>query len=154
MRTSTRRGAALALAGTMLAGTAALTGAGPASATAAQCSGGANGFIDISDSASGTNAVSPINMGYGVTLSLQYGTVSGAQRGWAKINGALATQDQVWMNYSTNGGASVAIQCGPFTAGTKTSKTTAAKRTSSSSSIRFQACARGYLLPQRCTPWW
>ncbi len=49
------------------------------------------------------------------------------------------------MDWTTNGGSSW-LQCGPFTVGTTgTSKTSAAKTTSTSSSYKFRACAQ----PQR-----
>jgi hypothetical protein len=132
--------------------------AGPAttaSASAAACEGGANGFIDISDDLSG-NVARSLYLGAGVTITLQYGNVAGAQRGWAKISGSTLNGDLVWMDWTTNGGASW-LQCGPFVVdrGNGTSKTSAAKRTSSSTSYKFRAC--GKLLggsTTKCTTWW
>jgi Cu/Ag efflux protein CusF len=132
--------------------------AGPATsahATAADCSGGANGFIDISDDASGS-VVRSVDMGAGRAVTLQHGTIRGLDRGWAKISGTTVNGDLVWMDWTTNNG-STWLQCGPFAVnrGPGTSKTSAAKATSSSSSYRFRAC--GYLKnagQTKCTSWW
>ncbi|MFF7333675.1 hypothetical protein [Streptomyces sp. NPDC008150] len=126
-----------------------------AHATAADCTGGRNAFIDISDDASGTT-VRTIDMGYGRTVTLHYGLIAGAQRGWAKINGSTVNGDEVWMDWTRNGGTSW-LQCGPFAVdrGPATSKTSAAKTTSVSSDYRFRAC--GHLkngAPTKCTTWW
>jgi hypothetical protein len=103
------------------------------------CEGGANGFIDISDSLSGTVQRS-VNMGFGVTVTLQSGTVAGAQRGWAKIGGSTLSGDLVWMDFTKNNWASW-IQCGPFAVGSDNhTKTSAAQRTSSSTAWQFRAC--------------
>jgi hypothetical protein len=152
-QTGVRRGATMAAAGLMLAGGMAVTGAPPASATAAQCEHGANGFVDIPDTLSGTVQRS-VSLGAGVTVTLQSGTVSGHQRGWAKISGSTFPGDLVWMDWTTNGGASW-LQCGPFSVGgfNKT-KTSAAKTTSSSSTYQFRACGTGVGLANRCTSWW
>ncbi|MEW2569238.1 hypothetical protein [Streptomyces sp. NPDC047070] len=130
--------------------------AASAHATAADCSGGAAGFIDISDDRSGT-VVRSRDMGAGRTVTLEYGTIAGAQRGWAKISGTTVNNDLVWMDWTTNGGSSW-LQCGPFAVdrGPGTSKTSAAKNTMDVSGYQFRAC--GYLKnagQTKCTsPWW
>ncbi|MGP4052337.1 hypothetical protein [Streptomyces sp. 2A115] len=132
--------------------------AGPATsahATAADCEGGANGFIDISDDASGS-VVRSVDMGAGRAVTLHRGNIRGLDRGWAKISGTTVNGDLVWMDWTTNNG-STWLQCGPFAVnrGAGTSKTSAAKTTSSSSSYRFRAC--GYLKnagQTKCTSWW
>jgi len=132
--------------------------AGPATsahATAADCEGGRNGFIDISDDLSGS-VVRSVDMGAGRSVTLQHGNVSGAQRGWAKISGTTVNGDLVWMDWTTDNGSSW-LQCGPFAVnrGPGTSKTSAAKTTSSVASYRFRAC--GYLRnagQTKCTSWW
>ncbi|MFE7973925.1 hypothetical protein [Streptomyces shenzhenensis] len=132
--------------------------AGPAtwaSAAAADCQGGRNGFVDISDDASGT-VVRSVDMGAGRSVTLHYGSVTGAQRGWAKISGTTVNGDLVWMDWTTDNG-STWLQCGPFAVdrGPGTSKTSAAKTTSTSANYRFRAC--GYLKnagQTKCTSWW
>lgn len=150
LRAMTAMGAAVALASAGLA----LTGPATAHATEADCTGGANGFSYIPYNKSGTDARA-VSMGYGVTVRLQYGTVAGVQQGWARIDGATLAGDQVWMDWSQNGGASW-LQCGPFTVKSPNSPdTSAAKRTSSSTSYKFRAC--GDLIgvgETRCTDWW
>src|SRR6266516_6314372 len=132
MRTVRAIVATMAAALLVSAGLVAANPAHPAFATTAQCSGGANGFVDISDSLTGTNASTsnnPMNNidGFGVNAALQFGTVAGAQRGWAHLWGATIPGDQVWMNWSEDGGHTVHIQCGPWTvASDGMSKTSAA----------------------------
>ncbi|WP_406446360.1 hypothetical protein OHB00_02840 [Streptomyces sp. NBC_00631] len=160
---------AMVVAAFVAAGTAALsmpsaqavTGSAQVTpASAAQCEGGANGFVDISDSLSGTiPGPAGSYKRYGQTghvrITLEYGTVSGAQRGWAKIDGGTFPGDRVWMDRTQDGG-STWLQCGPFTVGSNgASKTSAAKNTSGSSLWRFRACGdftgeSGYV----CTNWW
>ncbi|MEU8777112.1 hypothetical protein [Streptomyces sp. NPDC048606] len=144
-------GAALALA----AGLVVVGPAGSAAATAADCANGANGFVDISDDLSGRVARS-VDMGHGRTLTLQYGSVNGAERGWAKLGGSTQNGDLVWMDWTNDGGRTW-LQCGPFAAdrGAGRSKTSAAKTTSSAATYKFRACAR-LTSPDvgRCTTWW
>jgi len=164
MRTARTIVATIAAALLVSAGMVAASPAHPALATAAQCSGGANGFVDISDSLTGTNAsVSGNPMthldGLNVNAALQFGTVAGAQRGWAHIWGSTINGDQVWMDWSEDGGSTVHVRCGPWVVGsTGMSKTSAAKATSSSNLRRFRACARlmfaAGLGPTHCTGWW
>ena len=122
--------------------------------TAAQCENGANGFIDISDSLVGTRVKPILDLGSGVSVTLESGTVAGAQRGWARIHGSTIAGDQVWMDWTTNNGSSW-LQCGPFTVGfSGMSKTSAAKKTSSSTSYRFRACGRLVGSSSKCIIWW
>jgi len=119
------------------------------------CEFGANGFIDISDSRSGTVQRSA-SLGFGVTISVQSGTVSGLQRGWAKISGDTIVDDQIRMDWTIDAGAHIKVLCGPFSVGgLSQSKTSAAKTTSSSSSWQFRACGRlAGVTPYTCTSWW
>jgi Protein kinase domain/Bacterial Ig-like domain (group 2) len=123
-------------------------------ANAAACVNGANGFIDIPDTLSGTVQRS-VPLSPGVTVTLESGTVSGAVRGWAKIGGGTAAGDRVWMDWTTNAGASW-LQCGPFAVDRAgQSKTSAAKETNPSPRYQLRAC--GQLAgnqPIRCTSWW
>jgi hypothetical protein len=127
----------------MLAGLAAVAVPGSASATAADCAGGANGFVDIPDTLGGTD-VEDVRIG-NHWLYLNFGTVSGATRGWALLfEGSyepLQTNASVWLDWSQDGGKSW-IQCGPFfNSKGKTSITSAAKKTSSSPYWIFRAGA-------------
>lgn len=125
-----------------------------ASELASDCEAGANGFIDISDGLSGTVRRSA-DLGFNVLLTLESGSVSGATRGWAKISGATISGDQVWMDWTVDGGAHVKVQCGPFTVGgTGMSKTSAAKVTSSSPTYQFRACGHLAGFSSTCTSWW
>ncbi|MFI9824315.1 hypothetical protein ACIHFC_28220 [Streptomyces sp. NPDC052013] len=156
METRLRSGLASTVAALSLGlGLAVAVPAGSAHATAAQCQNGANGFIDISDDASGT-VVRSIDMGAGRTVTLHHGNIRGLQRGWAKISGTTVNGDLVWMDWTTNGGSKW-LQCGPFAVdrGPGTSKTSAAKTTSTDKNYRFRAC--GYLKnagQTKCTSWW
>ncbi len=136
--------------------TASFALAAPASAapeTAAECEGGANGFVDIPDNLTGEIVRGPIRIGP-IVVELHKGYVQGL-RGWARVRDSTAAGDMVWMDWTTNGGASW-TQCGPFFvqhAGQV--KTSAAQRTSSSPSWKFRAC--GYVTTTtavRCTDWW
>ncbi|MBV9688995.1 MAG: hypothetical protein JO202_04705 [Ktedonobacteraceae bacterium] len=122
--------------------------------TASDCEGGANGFVDISDSLSGTVQRS-VDMGAGVTVTLESGQVKGAQRGWAKISGQTLQNDQVWMDWTTDGG-STWLQCGPFYVDHDGySKTSAAKNTSSDPNYQFRACGSlAGVGDVKCTSWW
>jgi hypothetical protein len=120
---------------------------------ASDCENGANGFIDISDTLSGTIQRS-VALEFGLTVTLQSGTVSGAQRGWAKISGPTIANDLVWMDWTQNSG-STWLQCGPFSVdGTNLTKTSAAKTTSSLASYQFRACGRPVGGNSHCTSWW
>lgn len=120
---------------------------------ASDCENGANGFIDISDSLSGTVQRS-VALDFGLTATLQSGTVSGLQRGWAKISGPTIAGDLVWMDWTQNSG-STWLQCGPFSVdGTNLTKTSAAKTTSSLASFQFRACGRAVGGTSHCTSWW
>ncbi|MDH6128904.1 hypothetical protein [Kitasatospora sp. GP82] len=138
--------AALALgAGLLIVGPA----AGPALASAADCSGGANGFVDVSDNASGT--VQRSSFHDGDTISLQ----SAGGRGFAKLEGATTSSESVWMDWTRDGGRTW-LQCGPFQVdhGNGSSKTSAAKATSSDPNYRFRACALTADGVITCTNWW
>ncbi|GAA3761436.1 hypothetical protein GCM10022225_53850 [Plantactinospora mayteni] len=129
----------------------------PAPRTAADCERGANGFRDIPDTLRGTQAVAPVTLPGGPVVRLYYGTVAGAQRGWAMIDGGTFARDRVWLNWSLDGGANIHVQCGPFLVdATGSTKTSAAKTTSGNANYRFQACGQSfpYATPFQCTAWW
>jgi hypothetical protein len=120
------------------------------------CEGGRNGFVDIRDDLSGTVART-LHLGSNVTVTLEYGTVAGAQRGWAKISGSTSPGDQVWMDWTLDGGHSVHVKCGPFSVDAAGhSKTSAAQTTSSDPKWRFRACGKRPALgiDSQCTDWW
>jgi hypothetical protein len=150
-----RRWRALAMAVVAVLATAfvSVTTAAPAEAAPADCLNGANGFVNTPSSVPGAQTARSRSLGSGVSVELRYGTISGVQRGWARIVGAYVSTDRVWMDWSTNGGASW-IQCGPFDAGSR--QFTPAQRTSSSTQWVFRACGR--LIPPNtqslCTAWW
>lgn len=125
-----------------------------AQSSSGDCEGGANGFIDISDSLSGTVQRS-VDMGFGVTVTLQSGTVAGAQRGWAKISGSTLAGDLVWMDWTQNSWLNW-VQCGPFAVGSDGhTKTSAAQRTNSSNAWQFRACGNlaGIGVSKCTSPW-
>ena len=148
-----RMRAAVVVAG-VLAGTSVSGTMSPAHANAAACENGANGFAEIPGTLAGTVQRS-VSLSDGVTVTLESGSVSGATRGWARISGRTTVGDRVWMDWTTNGGASW-LQCGPFTVGSAgQSRTTAAKQTSSSPDYQFRACgALAGNQPVQCTSWW
>ncbi|MBA2806343.1 hypothetical protein E0500_002415 [Streptomyces sp. KM273126] len=157
MNTSLRRSLAATTATLALGLGIAVSGPVPAAhATAAECERGANGFVDISDDLGGREARA-VDLGGGVWVTLEYGQVSGAQRGWAKIRGSgTRNGDLVWMDWTTTGGNGW-LQCGPFSVdrGAGTSKTSAAKTTSSSPAYQFRACGKRLSVGQsKCTSWW
>ncbi|MBV9021109.1 MAG: hypothetical protein JO125_06815 [Chloroflexi bacterium] len=117
------------------------------------CGGGVNGFEDISDNASGTVERSA-DLGNGVFITLEVSDIRGTQRGWAKIHGNTQPGDQVWMDWTTDGG-STWIQCGPWPVNTAgDSKTSAAQRTDPSPSWRFRAGGNRAGMPSQVTDWW
>ncbi|AXK34877.1 hypothetical protein DVA86_21730 [Streptomyces armeniacus] len=156
MEIRVRRGLAASAAALSLGAGLSIAGpAAPAHASAADCEGGANEFVDISDDASGS-VVRSVDMGAGRSVTLHHGNIRGLNRGWAKISGTTVNGDLVWMDWTTNGGSRW-LQCGPFAVnrGPGTSKTSAAKTTSSLSTYKFRAC--GYLKnagQTKCTSWW
>lgn len=121
-----------------------------AHAAASDCTGGANGFVDISDSTSGTVRESVTRDGDTITLE----TISG--RGFAKLAGNTVNGvESVWMDWTQDGG-STWLQCGPFAVshGNGSSKTSASKAESSSSAWKFRACAYTADTAITCTNWW
>ena len=126
----------------------------PAAATAADCERGANGFIDIPNTLSGTQVGKPADEWAGRRITLEYTRRGGGTYGFARISGGLPDPaDSVWMDVSNNGGASW-IQCGPFAASQEVAVTSAAYPTSSSSQRKFRACGRIWVDAVLCTPWW
>ncbi len=120
-----------------------------------QCEGGANGFRDIPDTLRGSKVYS-VNLGPAgfPRVTLYYGNVGGVRRGWAMIDGSTHVGDLVWMDWTRDGGRTW-IQCGPFPVDYDGwTKTSAAQRTSSSSSWRFRACGRAHGAYSVCGAWW
>ena len=131
-------------------GAVGLTLAPAAHAAASDCAGGANGFVDVSDNASGTVRASASRDGDTITLE----TISG--RGFAKLAGRTVNgTESVWMDWTRDGG-STWLQCGPFTVdhGNGSSKTSASKAENSSSAWKFRACAYTADTAITCTNWW
>ncbi|MFI9275672.1 hypothetical protein ACIGXM_33945 [Kitasatospora sp. NPDC052896] len=144
-RTAAVASAALALgAGLLIVGPA-----GPATASASDCAGGANGFVDVPDNASGTVERSVTHDADTISLQLAGG------RGFARIEGSTRSGESVWMDWTRDGGRTW-LQCGPFAVdhGDNSSKTSPSKATSSDPNYRFRAC--GLTLDQAitCTDWW
>lgn len=133
---------------------------GTASASSADCSGGANGFTDIPNTLTGTavgGAAASNAFGDHGTYYLETGTVGGRQMGWGYLttHGGEYTQADLWMDVSNDGGATW-IQCGPFSTYMGGTLTTAAYPTSASPSRRFRACASisGTGGGIDCLGWW
>ncbi|MCO1580971.1 hypothetical protein M8C13_34965 [Crossiella sp. SN42] len=145
--------AALALA----LGVLAVGPTGVASASAAECRSGSNGFVDMPDNATGTYATGfTVNAGANpVYFSLYYGTVNGVQRGWAHLAGKTspAGSDRFWMDFS-GGRVTPWLQCGPFANNSNGGPaTTPAQRTHPDYS--FRVCGSVYPDPTvRCSAWW
>jgi hypothetical protein len=149
------RGRALAAtaATVVLAGGMTLLGpVGGAQAAASDCEGGSRGFIDISDNAYDHMARQVTLYDEGINISLQYGNIRGIERGWALIAGDVRPGNQVWMDWSQDGGRNW-LQCGPFTSRNGENKTSAAQRTSNDANWQFRACGstRSGI---HCTAWW
>ncbi len=153
MRTQGKR-AALAAVLLLTTGGAVVGSGSPAAATAAECSNGANGFVTVSDNASGTVArhIEPYPE---FVINLEYGTVGGVQRGFARLRGRTVQGDKVWMDWTRNGGTTW-LQCGPFTVSSLFApKTSAAQRTSTDPNWQFRACGRSAGGDRSfCTRWW
>jgi hypothetical protein len=135
-------------AAVMLAAGLVVSSSSVASATRAECEGGANGFVDIPDSLVGAVGDSTSNSTH--DLYLMFGSVQGRNRGWSYLRAApglrLGDKDLVWMDWSTDGGAHW-LQCGPFpTIWGNISVTSAAKDTHSSYRFRAGALVSGQLL--------
>lgn len=134
--------------------------AGPvtgASASAADCEHGANGFVDISDNLGGAE-VRAVDLGSGVWVTLEHTIVSGQDRGFARIRGTgTRNNDLVWMDWTQDGGRHW-LQCGPFSVdrGNGTSKTSAAKKVEyNKPQYQFRACGRRPMARvTKCTNWW
>jgi len=123
--------------------------------SAGDCENGANGFVDIPDDLEGTVAKS-VDLGDGVIVTLEYGTVAGHQRAWARISGSTTRGDGVWMYWTTDSGWSNRVVCGPFLVDAAgQSKTSAAKTTNRSPKWQFNACGNHpHDDMQICTGWW
>jgi len=158
MRASIARRAAVA-ATAVLAGLVTVAASAPAAGAAparsrADCEHGANGFIDIPDTLSGTQVGAPAEEWAGTKITLEYARRGGGTYGFARLSGGSPwPTDSVWMDVSNDGGSNW-IQCGPFAGFPNNPVTSAAYPTSSSSLRKFRACGKVYVLAVRCTPWW
>lgn len=147
----------------LLVGGLAVASTTPAHASAADCVGGAQGFVDIPDWFPGTdhgNFTFDPGTSVAATVHLETASVQGTQRGYAAIIGNTIQGDQFWMDWTTSyntatGQATGWTQCGPFTVGgSGQAQTTPAMRTDPSPKWRFRACGSRYAGVVTCTPWW
>lgn len=120
------------------------------------CEGNVNGFLDISDRASGTvqrKFTIRDNESDPATVTLESAIIGGVSRGFARFNGSTRTTDQLWMDWSEDGRI---LQCGPFPAPAAGQPfTTPAFPTSTSALRKFRACARpGGANVSICNDWW
>jgi hypothetical protein len=138
------------------------TAGGTAHAAASDCTGGRNGFIDISDleSNGAEHGKFTFPSGFGtITLKVTtFGGIGGDQRGYARLaGGPYQSQSRVWMDWTRDGGRTW-LQCGPFGSGdrpTNSPLTSAAQKTNSSSLWKFRACGDvPGVYSARCTGWW
>lgn len=142
-----RRVAAVAVAA-LMATTMSVAVPTAAQATAAQCAGGANGFVDVSDSLLGVVADQRHNSV--ANLYLTFGQVAGQTRGWAYLGSPAGTRlgdgYLVWMDWSINGGQTW-MQCGPFSSRSgQGSITSPAKNTDPTYRFRAGALVNGQQL--------
>ena len=126
----------------------------------ADCEGGANGFVDIPDSQSGTvQRLFTIRDDTSSTrITQESASIGGVSRGYAKISGGTRVGDLVWMDWEERnsvGDVIKRVQCGPFAvAAANQPYTTAAMRTAGSQR-RFRACARpAGSSVSICNNWW
>ncbi|MFB6653335.1 hypothetical protein ACFCZ4_26410 [Streptomyces microflavus] len=135
-----------------LAAGLALAGAvAPAQAAASDCTGGARGFRDHPDNASGdTDKPRRLDLGGGVVITLEKGVYGDQQIGFGKISGPTRPGDKVWMDWRAAGWDDGGrpewpvrpwLQCGPFTVQSHgQSLTTPFKRTSTDPDYQFRVC--------------
>jgi hypothetical protein len=125
-----------------------------AGGTPEYCSGGAHGYVDISDNLYGTVRREALNEG-GTRVTLETATIKGRVRGFAHLTGAQMTSDSVWLDVSADGGRNWE-QCGPFVINTLTtrSKTSAAMITKADSKWVFRACGAINRATLKCSDWW
>jgi hypothetical protein len=140
--------------------------AGPAQAAASDCTGGARGFRDHPDNASG-DTVKPrsFKLGNNVTFTLEKGVYAGQQIAFGKISGVTFPGDDVWMDWKATGwdkggpaGTEMYpwLQCGPFVVQSiGQSLTTPFKRTSTDPEYQFRVCGslNSDNVPH-CSDWW
>lgn len=133
-----RKVTAALLGGLALSAGLVLAGPATANATQAECVNGANGFIDISDTANGLFRVGAGPGPNGEIVDIEISLIRGTQRGWAHLTSAVPG-DQMWMDWTQDNGVSW-IQCGPFFATQNgQSLTSAAQATNPSPGWRFRA---------------
>jgi hypothetical protein len=129
-------------------------------ASTADCVGGANGFIDISDSQSGTvqRLFTIRDDSASTRITQESATISGASRGYAKISGGTRVGDLLWMDWEERNSAGTVIrrvQCGPFQVTVNNRSYTTAAKATSGSLRRFRACARpAGSSVSICNNWW
>ncbi|MGW6014329.1 hypothetical protein [Streptomyces sp. NPDC055210] len=155
------KAACAAAAGVLLAAGATVAMPGTALATAADCERGSFGFRDISDSTAGVPAgpedktLRPSDpQGLVGRISLRAVSIDNKIYGFAALT-VPRTGDDVWMDWTLDGGSNVHLQCGPFRASRDGFQlTSAAKLTDNSSDYRFRACGGGGGQAVQCTGWW
>ncbi|MEV0968417.1 hypothetical protein [Microtetraspora glauca] len=148
-----RRFLSTAAAGALVVGGLSVTlSAGPANASAANCTNGANGFTSIPYNKSGTVETTK-DLGGGRRAELHIAWINGVPHRWARISGATKAGDLVWMDYSTTYGDGW-IQCGPFTVQSNGSpNTSAAHKATREPGEQFRACGRRVDGDSMCGPW-
>ncbi|MFJ5260528.1 hypothetical protein ACIQAC_08680 [Streptomyces sp. NPDC088387] len=160
-RRAIARAACIAAAGVVLAGGVTVATSGTATAARSDCERSTNGFRDISDSLAGVQAgpqdkLLRSNDPQGLTgrISLRAARINGDIHGFAAL-AAPRVGDDVWMDWSVDGGHSVLVQCGPFVASRDGFQiTSAAKVTSNDANYKFRACGGGRGQAVQCTDWW
>ena len=157
----TRKVFSMAAAG-LLIGAGLVLGGGSAGATTADCTGGANGFVDIPDSFNGTavegeglsNSTNPPST---ASVLQEYATINGVQRGFGRIQagGQPGIGFGLWMDVTNDGGRTW-IQCGPFGASGVDTKTTPAYPTNNDPNRKFRTCGSvsGPGGNTECLDWW
>lgn len=146
---------AAAVATAIVASAVGVAGAStPAQAAPEHCQGGANEFVDIPDSMTGTLRRS-LYLGQGVNVELHSAVIAGVTRGFARIAGETRSRDRVWMDWQYPNSGDGWLQCGPFQV-TRSDQTltTAAQKTYPHPRWRFRACGNLNGQPHACTAWW
>lgn len=155
MKGHLRRRSVSVLSALILAASALVASAPAASATPAQCTPPANGFVSHGNV---TGHVVRYFTTYETATSLQWGRLSnGRQIVFAYLGGDVLKNDQVWMDWSRDGGRTW-IQCGPFPmqADGRGRRTHAQYTKANDDRWVMRACSRldGATYSYCTSPWW